>query len=68
MRQVFCRTLAAAVMLSAAFTVGACHHHRHDRGDGPVERAGSHVDHAADRAGDVVEDAGRKVNRALPGD
>jgi hypothetical protein len=52
-------------MLSAAFTVTACHHHRHE---GPAERAGRHVDEALDDAGDAVEGAGRKVNRALPGD
>ena len=68
MRKLFCRTLAAAVMMSATFTVTACHHHRHSRHEGPVEHAGHHVDHALDHAGDKVELGGRAVNRALPGD
>jgi hypothetical protein len=67
MRQLLCRSISAAIFASAALTMG-CHHHHHHRHDGPAEHAGHHIDHAADRAGDVVEDAGRKVNRALPGD
>jgi hypothetical protein len=70
MRQFICRTLAAAVLGLGLCTATACHHHdRYDhRYEGPAERAGRHVDHAADKAGDAIEDAGHKVNRALPGD
>ncbi len=67
MRQVICRLLAASVLATAGLTVVACHHHHH-RNEGPAEHAGRHIDNAADRAGDKIEDAGRKVNRALPGD
>ena len=67
MRQIICRALAATMLVTAGFTVAACHHHHH-RNEGPGQHAGRHVDHAADRAGDAIEDAGRKVNRALPGD
>jgi hypothetical protein len=57
--------LAVLVMLG---TATACSHHHHSRHDGPVERAGEHVDDAADTAGDAIEGAGRTINRALPGD
>ncbi|MEO6025980.1 MAG: hypothetical protein ABIR79_03835 [Candidatus Binatia bacterium] len=66
MRQLVSRTFTAAVLASAFMTATACHHHRHN--EGPAQHAGRHIDHAADRTGDVIEDAGRKVNRALPGD
>ena len=66
MRQLICRTIAAAVLASAAFTLIACHHH--PRNEGPAQHVGRHIDHAADKAGDAVEGAGRAVNRALPGD
>jgi hypothetical protein len=33
---------------------------------GPAERAGAQIDRAADRTGDAIEDAGKKVNKALP--
>lgn len=66
MRQLICRTIAAAVLAIATFTVVACHHHR--RHEGPAEHAGRHIDNAADKTGDAIENAGRKVNRALPGD
>jgi hypothetical protein len=65
MRQLICRTIAAAVLASAAFTLLACRHHRHE---GPAQHVGRHIDHAADKAGDAVEGTGRAVNRALPGD
>lgn len=65
MREVMCRLLAAAVLTSATVGVTACHHHRHE---GPAEHAGRHIDNGLDKAGDAVENAGRKVNRALPGD
>jgi hypothetical protein len=65
MRQVICRLLAASALATAGLTVAACHHHHHE---GPAEHAGRKIDHAADKAGDKIEDAGRKVNRALPGD
>ena len=65
MRETICRLLAAAVLASAAVGVSACHNHRHE---GPAEHAGRKIDHAADKAGDAIEDAGHKVNRALPGD
>jgi len=67
MRQIICRAFAATLFATAGFTVAACHHH-HYRNEGPAQHAGRHVDHAADKAGDAIEDAGRKVNRALPGD
>ena len=66
MRQLICRTVAATV-LASTFGLDACHHHHH-RHSGPVEHAGHHVDHAADRAGDAIENTGRAINRALPGD
>ena len=66
MRQLICRTLAAAILTAAGFTIVACHHHY--RNEGPATHAGRHIDRAADKTGDVIEDAGRKVNRALPGD
>ena len=65
MRQIICRALAATVLATAGYTVVACHH---PRNEGPAQHAGRHIDHAADKAGDAIEDAGRKVNRALPGD
>jgi hypothetical protein len=67
MRQQICRTLAAAVLATAAFTLAACHHHHH-RNEVPVQHTGRQIDNAADKAGDAIEGAGRKVNRALPGD
>ena len=65
MHQLLCRTLAVIVLATAATAV-ACHHPRTH--GGPAERAGRHIDHAADKAGDAIENAGHKVNRALPGD
>lgn len=59
------RALAVAIAAAALCTTAACHRHRHE---GPAQAAGRHIDHAADRAGDAIEDAGHKVNRALPGD
>jgi hypothetical protein len=35
---------------------------------GPAERAGARIDRAADRTGDAIENTGRKINEALPGD
>ncbi len=67
MRQLICRTLAASILATAAFTLAACGHHHH-RHQGPAEHAGDHIDRAADKTGDVIEDTGRKINRALPGD
>jgi hypothetical protein len=68
MRKMLSRGLAAALFVTAGFSVAACHHHHHHRHDGPATRAGHHIDHAADRAGDAIEDTGRTINRALPGD
>lgn len=65
MRHTIQRLLVVAVGSAALFSTAACHHHRHE---GPAQHAGRHIDHAADKAGDAIEDAGRKVNRALPGD
>jgi hypothetical protein len=53
------------LMIGMMVTAGACSHDRHR---GPAERAGAKVDRAADKTGDAIEDAGKKVNRALPGD
>ncbi len=61
------RTLAATVFATSALTVAACQHHHH-RHEGPAQHAGRHLDNAADKTGDVIEGAGRKVNEALPGD
>jgi hypothetical protein len=58
------RTLAAAIAAAALCTT-ACHHHRHE---GPAQHAGREIDHAADKTGDVIEETGHKINRALPGD
>lgn len=66
MRHMICRAVAATFLATAGLTVAACHHHY--RNEGPAQHAGRHVDNAADKAGDAIEDAGRKVNRALPGD
>ena len=65
MHRIICRALAATILATAGFTIAACHHYRNE---GPAQHAGRHIDHAADKAGDAIEDAGRKVNRALPGD
>ena len=59
------RMLAVALLVVGPLSAAACHHHRHE---GPAEHAGRHIDRGLDKAGDAVEDAGRKVNRALPGD
>jgi hypothetical protein len=55
----------AGLILMSGMLAAACHHDRHR---GPAERAGAKVDRAADETGDAIEDAGKKVNRALPGD
>lgn len=68
MRQLALRTIAATIFATAALSVAACHHPGHSRYEGPGEHVGKNLDHAADRTGDAVEGAGRKVNRALPGD
>jgi hypothetical protein len=68
MRHMLSRGFAAAIIVTAGLSVAACHHHHHRRSDGPATRAGQHVDHAADRAGDAIENTGRTINRALPGD
>lgn len=65
MRHTIHRLLVVAVGSAVLCTTAACHHHRHE---GPAQHAGRHIDHAADKAGDAIEGAGRKVNRALPGD
>jgi hypothetical protein len=64
-RNAISTTLAVVALVGVSLTAAACHHHHHR---GPAERAGAKIDHAADRAGDHIEDAGRKINRALPGD
>ena len=66
MHQWIFRTLAAVIMISAAFGLMACSPHR--RHEGPAQHVGRDIDHGLDKAGDAVEDAGHKVNRALPGD
>lgn len=70
MRRFTVRMFAVAILATPLLTMTACSHHHHHNGhyEGPAQHAGRHIDHAADKAGDVVEDAGRKVNRALPGD
>lgn len=64
-RQTIGRVLAAALIALTGFTSTACHRHRNE---GPAQAAGRKIDHGLDKTGDAVEDAGRKVNRALPGD
>jgi hypothetical protein len=59
------RALAVALLVVGPLGAAACHNHHHE---GPAEHAGRKIDHGLDKAGDAVEDAGRKVNRALPGD
>ena len=58
-------TLLSVLLLSGAglAAAGCTTHH-----EGPAERAGKKVDHAAVKAGDAAEDAGKKINHALPGD
>lgn len=68
MRHVLSCGFAAAILVTAGFSVAACHHHHRHYGDGPATHAGQHIDHAADRAGDAIEHTGRTINRALPGD
>jgi hypothetical protein len=64
--RMFTSVIGFVLLMSAVtLTAGACSNDRHR---GPAERAGAKVDRAADKTGDAVEDAGRKVNRALPGD
>jgi hypothetical protein len=65
-RHIIGRVLAAALLaLTTTLTSTACHRHRHE---GPAQAAGRTIDRGLDKTGDAVEDAGRKVNRALPGD
>ena len=59
------RVLAVALIAFTGFTSTACHHRRNE---GPAQAAGRKIDHGLDKTGDAVEDAGRKFNRALPGD
>ena len=56
--------LIGVLLLAASVATTACNHHHR----GPAERAGAKIDHAADRTGDAIENTGRKINRALPGD
>jgi len=60
---VWCVLVTVAVAASVSLTLTGCR-----KKQGPAERAGAEIDRAADRAGDAVEDTGRKINRALPGD
>jgi hypothetical protein len=64
-RQITLRVLAIALLTVSAAGAAGCNQHRHE---GPAQAAGRHIDHGLDKAGDAVEGAGRKVNRALPGD
>ena len=66
-RQTIGRVLAVAVLTVTPLMAVACaeHHHHHE---GPAQHVGREIDHGLDKAGDAVEDAGHKVNRALPGD
>jgi hypothetical protein len=63
-RQTIGRALVV-VLLAVTPLTAACSHRRHE---GPAQAAGRKVDRGLDKAGDAVEDAGHKVNRALPGD
>jgi len=53
-------TIAAAA--SAPLVATGCRNEK-----GPAERAGAQIDRAADRTGDAIEDAGKKINKELPG-
>ena len=64
-RQTIGRVLAVALLALTGFTSTACDHHRHE---GPAQAAGRKIDRGLDKTGDAIEDAGHKVNRALPGD
>ncbi len=65
-RQTIGRVLTAAMLTVTPLVAAACSdHHRHE---GPAQHVGREIDHGLDKAGDAVEDAGHKVNRALPGD
>ncbi len=55
--------VAIAVAASAPLIATGCKSE-----EGPAERAGAQIDRAADRTGDAIEDAGKKINKALPGD
>jgi hypothetical protein len=60
------RVLAVAMLTVTPLAATACSdHHRHE---GPAQHVGREIDHGLDKTGDAVENAGRKVNRALPGD
>jgi hypothetical protein len=52
-----------AVAASVSLIATGCKSER----KGPAERAGAQIDRAADRTGDAIEDAGEKINKALPG-
>jgi len=60
---VWCVLATIAVSASVSLALTGCR-----KEQGPAERAGAKIDRAADRAGDAVEDTGRKINKALPGD
>ena len=64
-RKTIGRGLAMAMLAVAPLVAAACNDHRHE---GPAQHVGRKIDHGLDKAGDAVEDTGRKVNRALPGD
>ena len=64
--RIFRPVVAGMLFVTGVMAAGSGCGHEHHRG--PAERAGAKVDRAADKTGDVIEDAGRKVNRALPGD
>ena len=64
-RQTIGRVLAIAMLTVTPLMAAACSDHRHE---GPAQHVGRKIDHGLDKTGDAVEDAGRKVNRALTGD
>lgn len=66
MRRRIFTPVVAGTLLTIMAAISACSHHHDHRG--PAERAGASVDRAADKTGDAIEHAGKKVNQALPGD
>jgi hypothetical protein len=52
------RVLLALAIAALAATLSACEH------EGPAEKAGKKIDHAAEKSADAVKDAGDKVKDA----
>lgn len=55
--------LAALAGAALLLTLGGC-----QKDEGPMERAGKEVDHAATKAGEKIEKAGTSIQDAAKGD